>query len=100
MKNDQELVKKSSKIEIEFLKLQEFQFFLDNKKKPFRGILQKFVEPRGSKNHLIKVCWTPQFAMLEKRTNIHSLDKRDLEGRLTGVKEVNQELEIYKRSVT
>jgi len=103
MKNDlseSEKINKKKKIEIEFLKLQDFQFFLENKKKPLRGILQKFVEPRGSKNHLIKVCWTPQFAMLEKRTNIHSLDKRDLEGRLTGFKEVNQEIEIYKRCVT
>jgi len=38
--------------------------------------------------------------MLEKRTNIHSLEKRDLEGRLTGLKEANPEAEIYKRCVT
>jgi len=101
MKNEPDLLKKKNpKIEIEFLKLPDFQFWLDNKKKPFRGVLQKFIEPRGNRNHLIKVCWTPQFAMLEKRTNIHSLEKRDLEGRLTGLKEANPEAEIYKRCVT
>lgn len=87
-------------IEIEFMKLKDFEFWLDNKKKPFRGILQKFVEPRGGKNHQIKVCWTPQFAMLEKRTNMFSLDPRELEGRVTGYKEANRESEIYKRTVT
>mmetsp|Transcript_92434 Transcript_92434/g.199844 ORF Transcript_92434/g.199844 Transcript_92434/m.199844 type:complete len:94 (-) Transcript_92434:1859-2140(-) len=85
---------KSESIEVEFLKLDQFQFWLDNKKKPFRGVLQKFVEPRGNKNHLIKVCWTPQFAMLEKRTNTHSLERRELEGRMSGTHEANPELEI------
>jgi len=74
---------------------------MTNKKKPFKGILQKFIEPRG-KNHLIKVFWTPQFAMLEKRTNINSLDKKELEGKssTTNNETFNPETEIYKRCVT
>lgn len=89
-----------NKIEIEFLKLKEFQFWLDHKKKPFKGFLQKFIEPRAELNHQIKVCWTPQFAVLEKRTNYASLNRRNLEGRLSSFKEVNPEMEIYKRCVT
>jgi len=66
---DKNANKGKDEIEVEFFKQNDFKFWLDNKKKPFKGILQKFVEPRGNKNHLIKVCWTPNFAMLERRTN-------------------------------
>lgn len=97
---DKNASKAKDEIEVEFLKKDDFKFWLEKKKKPFKGILQKFVEPRGGRNHLIKVCWTPNFAMLERRTNNHVLDKRELEGRVSGIKEVNPELETYKRVVT
>lgn len=97
---DKNANKAKDEIEVEFLQLDDFKFWLDKKKKPFKGILQKFVEPRGGRNHLIKVCWTPNFAMLERRTNNYTLDKRELLGRVSGLKEVNPETETYKRVVT
>jgi len=48
--------------------------FIDGSEKAMCGWLQKFVEPKNDKNALIKVTWSPQFVLLEKRTNLNKLD--------------------------
>lgn len=47
---------------------------MDNEEKPQEGYIQKFVEPKGKRNSVIKVTWSTQFALLEKRTNINMLE--------------------------
>merc|ERR1719181_1917717 len=50
------------------------------------GILQKFVEPKGDQNNMIRVLWSPKVCLLERRVN-----KR----RLSDTK-----LDVYERAVT
>ena len=39
-----------------------------------KSFLQKFIAPKNDKNSTIKVTWTPQFSLLENKTNIHKIN--------------------------
>ncbi|CAG9334959.1 unnamed protein product [Blepharisma stoltei] len=59
---------------VDFFNPESFDEFIHNCDKPLSGILQKWVDPKNGQNSLIKVIWSSQFCLLEKRTNLHSID--------------------------
>eukprot|EP00824_Muranothrix_gubernata_P002804 TRINITY_DN1338_c0_g1_i3.p1 TRINITY_DN1338_c0_g1~~TRINITY_DN1338_c0_g1_i3.p1 ORF type:complete len:354 (-),score=65.34 TRINITY_DN1338_c0_g1_i3:556-1617(-) len=71
---------------IEFLDAKGLHDFLFNRDKIDNGFIQKFVEPKGARNSMIRAVWSPQVFMLERRVNKHSLfDRR---------------FDVYDRAVT
>lgn len=59
---------------IEFLDREGLTKFLYNRKKEdSNGILQRFIEPKGVKNELIRAVWSPKLVLLERSENIHQL---------------------------
>lgn len=64
----------SSSTTIEFLDREGLTNFLYNRKKEdSNGILQRFVEPKGVKNEVIRAVWSPKVCLLERAENIHQL---------------------------
>lgn len=51
-----------------------------------KSFLQKFIAPKNDKNSTIKVTWTPQFSILENKTNINKIN--------------DQKVNLYERIVT
>ena len=43
--------------------------FLESRKKPFDGILQKFIEPDAEQNFVLRINWSPKLCVFEKRIN-------------------------------
>ncbi len=61
----------------ELLDKDKFIDFLKNRPKPYDGILQKFIEPKGEHNNMIKVIWSPSMCLFERRQNKNSIfDKK------------------------
>lgn len=59
---------------VEFLDAEGLSNFLYNRpKETSNGILQKFIEPKGTKNEMIRAVWSPKICLLEKAINIHHL---------------------------
>jgi len=58
---------------IEYLDRKEFQRFLYERFESNSGILQKFVEPKGTKNETIRAIWSPKVCLLERAENIYQL---------------------------
>eukprot|EP00515_Schizochytrium_aggregatum_P014615 CAMPEP_0202089550 /NCGR_PEP_ID=MMETSP0964-20121228/41396_1 /ASSEMBLY_ACC=CAM_ASM_000500 /TAXON_ID=4773 /ORGANISM="Schizochytrium aggregatum, Strain ATCC28209" /LENGTH=909 /DNA_ID=CAMNT_0048657643 /DNA_START=1 /DNA_END=2730 /DNA_ORIENTATION=- len=58
---------------IEYFDRASFRDFLYNREKVDNGILQKFVEPRGTHNVMIRGVWSPKILLLERRENLRSL---------------------------
>lgn len=58
---------------IEYLDRKEFQNFLYNRFESNNGILQRFVEPKGTHNEMIRAIWSPKVCLLERAENIHQL---------------------------
>lgn len=54
---------------IEFLDRHGFHDFLYNRFDQTNGILQKFVEPKGNKNEMIRAIWSPKVCLLERSVN-------------------------------
>ena len=62
---------------LEYLDKKGLADFLYNREKTTNGILQKFVEPKGSSNVLIRGIWSPKVLLLERRENRRKLlDKK------------------------
>lgn len=40
------------------------------------GILQRFVDPKGSSNHLIQASWSPSLCVIERKVNLNRLSDR------------------------
>ncbi|CAM9289274.1 unnamed protein product, partial [Ectocarpus fasciculatus] len=59
----------TSNRKIEFLDRQGFHDFLYNRFDQSNGILQKFVEPKGNKNEMIRAIWSPKVCLLERSIN-------------------------------
>ena len=71
---------------VEFFGEEELKHFLYYRKKPFDGMLQKFIDPKGDNNDMYRVIWTPNKCLVEKKVNLKPLfDKR---------------YDIYERAVT
>lgn len=54
---------------LEVFDKQKFIDFIYHKQKPYDGILQKFVEPKGEVNSMIKLIWSPNLCLFERREN-------------------------------
>lgn len=59
---------------IEFFTQTSFQEFIQNPEKCKSGILQKWVQPKSGCNSLIKVQWSSQFCLIERRSNKHKIE--------------------------
>jgi hypothetical protein len=75
-----------SKKIVEFLNLENFNHFLYSRKKSNEGILQKFIDPKGTKNSMIQVVWMQKFIFFEVREN-----KKNL---------FDTRFDLYERAVT
>lgn len=71
---------------VEFLNLENFNHFLYSRKKSDEGILQKFIDPKGTKNSMIQVIWMQKFIFFEVREN-----KKNL---------FDTRFDLYERAVT
>jgi hypothetical protein len=49
------------------------QFLYNRPKENSNGILQRFIEPKGTKNELIRAIWSPKVVLVERAENIHHL---------------------------
>ena len=59
---------------VEFLDADGLNLFLYNRPKEHsNGILQRFIEPKGTKNEMIRAIWSPKICLLERAENIHHL---------------------------
>eukprot|EP00639_Heterosigma_akashiwo_P030448 CAMPEP_0194685744 /NCGR_PEP_ID=MMETSP0295-20121207/15020_1 /TAXON_ID=39354 /ORGANISM="Heterosigma akashiwo, Strain CCMP2393" /LENGTH=481 /DNA_ID=CAMNT_0039573297 /DNA_START=118 /DNA_END=1560 /DNA_ORIENTATION=- len=58
---------------IEYFDRENLHEFLYNRWKQNTGILQRFVEPKGTKNTMIRALWSPKVCLLERRTNNRNL---------------------------
>lgn len=59
----------ASNKKIEFLDRHGFHDFLYNRFDQSNGILQKFVEPKGNKNEMVRAIWSPKVCLLERAVN-------------------------------
>lgn len=71
---------------MEYLDSAGLHDFLYNRWKDQNGILQRFVEPKGVRNAVIRAIWSPKVCLLERRLN-----KRQLHDQRYG---------LYERAVT
>lgn len=68
--DEQDISKASTRTTIEYFNREELQDFLFNRHKARpEGILQRFVEPNGDHNNMIRVLWSPKVCLLERRVN-------------------------------
>jgi len=58
---------------IEYLDRSGLTDFLYKRKDKSNGILQRFIEPKGIKNEMIRAIWSPKVCLLERAENIHQL---------------------------
>ncbi|GMH78962.1 hypothetical protein TrST_g4447 [Triparma strigata] len=72
--DDETNVKSTS---IEYFDRDNLHDFLYNRWKENSGILQRFVEPKGTQNVMVRAIWSPKVCLLERRVNNRQLhDKR------------------------
>lgn len=72
---------------IEYLNRDDLWNLLFNRQKVRPdGILQKFVEPKGDRNNMIRVLWSPKVCLLERRVNNKKLS--------------DTKYDVYERAVT
>lgn len=68
-----------------FDKLSLYEFLYKQEKRK-SGILQRFIEPKGTKNDIIRAIWSPKICLLERTENIYHLH--------------DQRFGLYERCVT
>ena len=62
---------------IEYFDADALHHFLYHREKVNNGLIQRFIEPKGTRNTMIRAIWSPKVCMLERRMNVHRLqDKR------------------------
>ena len=71
---------------IEYFDKQILYDFLYKQDKRKCGILQRFIEPKGTKNDIIRAIWSPKICLLERTENIYNLH--------------DQRFGLYERCVT
>lgn len=71
---------------VEYLDKKSLYDFLYQSDKRKSGILQRFIEPKGTKNDIIRAIWSPKICLLERTENIHHLH--------------DQRFGLYERCVT
>lgn len=65
--------KKLNQNTIEYLSRKDLQAFLYDRAESNNGILQKFIEPKGTRNEMIRAIWSPKVCLLERAENIYQL---------------------------
>ncbi|KAK9817011.1 hypothetical protein WJX72_008263 [[Myrmecia] bisecta] len=70
---------------VEFFDARGVRNFVGRREKASQGLLQRFVEPKGDHNFLIRATWSPQVCLMERRINRHRIDdtKVDANSRLS-----------------
>ena len=58
---------------IEYLDKQTLYDFLHGQNEGKSGILQRFIEPKGTKNDIIRAIWSPKICLLHRTENIYHL---------------------------
>ncbi len=58
---------------IEYLDRKGLNDFLYKNDKEVHGALQRFIEPKGTKNEIVRSIWSPKVCLLERAENIHNL---------------------------
>ena len=58
---------------IEYLDKQTLHDFLHDQHERKSGILQRFIEPKGTKNDMIRAIWSPKICLLHRTENIYHL---------------------------
>jgi len=76
----------TQKTTIEYLNKSSLRHFLYEREKVDNGVLQRFVEPKGIKNVMIRGIWSPKLVLVERRENLHHLS--------------DQKYSLYERAVT
>lgn len=71
---------------VEYLDKNGLSNLLFKRQKEIHGILQKFIEPKSTRNELIRAIWSPKICMIERIQNINQLH--------------DQRCGIYERCVT
>jgi hypothetical protein len=71
---------------IEYFNSKTLHDFLYNRQKVNNGILQRFIEPKGTRNEMIRSIWSPKVCLLERRVNIRKLN--------------DMRFDMYERAVT
>jgi len=64
--------------QIEHLTKDELRAFLFSREKLHDGILQQFVRPKGGRNSVLSVVWTPELLVAEQHINAFPIDCRRL----------------------
>ena len=72
LKKDQESTAKPYSV-ISYLNRDALYDFLYKNDKSRNGILQRFIEPKGTKNEVIRAIWSPKICLLERAENIYQL---------------------------
>lgn len=58
---------------VEYLDQRTFNTFLYDRSKNVNGILQRFIEPKSTRNETVRSVWSPKVCLLERFENIHQL---------------------------
>ncbi|CAD8045622.1 unnamed protein product [Paramecium sonneborni] len=61
-------------INFEYFDKENFGKFLYQREKELNSILQKFIYPKSDHNSMIKVTWSPQFCLINRKTNINNMN--------------------------
>lgn len=77
---------KGEKSTIEYFDEDSLREFLRKRPRCEKGILQKFIEPKGIHNSMIRSIWSPKVCLLERRLNNRRID--------------DTRFDVYERMVT
>ena len=58
---------------MEYLDREGLNRFLYKSQKENNGVLQRFIEPKGTKNEVVRAIWSPKVCLLERAENINNL---------------------------
>jgi hypothetical protein len=58
---------------VEYFDRKGLHDFLYNRFKQKSGVLQRFIEPQGTHNSMVRAIWSPKVCLLERRVNNHQL---------------------------
>ena len=64
---------KTGEVTIEYFDKPGFHNFLYNREKVNNGVVQRFIEPKGTNNSMIRAIWSPKVCLLERRVNCNKL---------------------------
>merc|ERR1712054_95457 len=59
---------------MEYFDEQGLYDFLFNRQKEHNGIIQKFIDPKGKSNAIIRAIWSPKLCLLEQRVNLKPIN--------------------------